>query len=402
MDVKKNLPFVIAIAVIGVIFVAVAVMAQRMYAGWSKVKQDDKQTDQERGDLRRKVPTPEHRGYAKDQLAKTEQEFERLKQTLLVWWDAGIYREDRTPGIFLGNLQELRRRITLFATAQGVQIEQNVPLMGFNELATNVPPTDVTFDMLKQKSMMRDIILLLIQEKVYSINGIQWLGPQKGGKLYSKYLVTVTFTCRYPQLAKFQADLVKSTRTQVVLRGEKSEKAESFELPRNYLVIEQLSYSASDLKMARLAAAGTPAGTDTTGTGTYPPGSYGHQPNTSSTIREPGRLVPEADAALGGRPRPDTAPGTNPYARTTPSYTGSMRPPGAGGPGAGTLPPGAGGATGRQEPKRVGREPLYNPLTVTMTISMVDFGEAIRGKLPVEEKKPAGSSSPASQPTGGQ
>jgi hypothetical protein len=277
--------------------------------------------------------------------------------------------------------------------------------MGFSELATNVPPTDVTFDMLKQKSMMRDIILLLIQEKVYSINGIQWLGPQKGGKLYNKYLVTVTFTCRYPQLAKFQADLVKSTRTQVVLRGEKSEKAESFELPRNYLVIEQLSYSASDLKMARLAAAGTPAGTDATGTGTYPPGSYGHQPSTSSTIREPGRLVSEAD--LGGRPRVGTTPGTDPYStRRTSPYAGSMGAHGATGPlppgATGTLPPGAGGATGRQEPKRVGREPLYNPLTVTMTISMVDFGEAIRGKLPVEEKKPARSSSPASQPTGGQ
>jgi hypothetical protein len=387
MGLKRNLPFVIAMVAIGVIFVAAAVVVQRSYAGWTKTKQEDKATDQELDELKRKVPTPEHRDYTKDE----------LKQSLLVWWDADVYNEDRTPGIFLGNLQELRRRIALFAASQKepVLLAEGVPLMGFDELRSGTPPPEVTFDMLKQKSIMRDIILLLIQEKVYSINSIVWKGPEKGGKLYNKYVVTVSFTCRYPQLAKFQTDLVKTAKTQVVLRGERGERTESFELPRNFLVIEQLSYAADDLKIARLGAPTTPTGT--TGTGTYPPGTGIYPPDSShhlpgsGSMRQPNQ--PVSSAASVRPPGASSGPGSDPYSRR-------VRPPGATGASATTDRT---VRSDRVEPEKEGREPLYNNLTVTMTISMVDFGEAIRGKLAVEnEKKAGGTARSTVQPTGGQ
>ncbi|MBN1916693.1 MAG: Amuc_1100 family pilus-like protein [Verrucomicrobia bacterium] len=366
MNLRRNLPFVIGVAAIGVVFVVVAVFVQRGYSGWNKVKQDDAQAEEELDNLRKMNPNAEHLEYAKKELADTEQAYDKLKELMCTWWDAGVYEEDRTPGIFLGNLQELRRRITLFAIESGVVLDANVPLMGFPELQTSVPPTEVTFDMLKQKSIMRDIILLLIQNKVQSVNAINWIGPEKGGKLYNKYLLNVSFTCKYPQLAKFQADLVNPSRTPVVLKGDKNEKSDRYELPRNYLVIEQISYEADDLKMARLAAAGTPA-TTTTGT------------TTTTTIMHGGRPIPDSSHQLGGSGSM-APPNTDPRRRRNP---GATTPSGA-------TTTGGGPARATVQHKDA-REPLYNILNVTMTISMVDFGEGIRGKLPVEEEKKTGT-----------
>jgi hypothetical protein len=182
---------------------------------------------------------------------------------------------------------------------------------------------------------------------VLSIDAIARLGPAAGGKLYKKYLFSVTFTCKYPALAKFQADLVNPAKTQVETFGE---------LPRNYLVIERLSYAAPDMKVAAIeAAAHGTMGTGTTGT----TGSTGSGP-PSPTL--PGRDYSgrgtggsSMDAGRTGSRPPDPRQPVNRDQRSTTTTP--------------TTP-------------TVGRMPNYNILKVTMTISMVDFGQEITGPVP--------------------
>ena len=173
-----------------------------------------------------------------------------LKQ-LLVWWDAAAYEQDRTPVIFLGNLQELRQRIERYAHAEALRLGEAVLDMGFEQLAMAHPADAVTVDMLKQKSIMSDILLLLIDSKVASVDRLVWHGAAAGGEFYNKYVLTVTFTCKYPQLARFLTKLAKASRTKVLPRWWFMKKSDTLELPRNFLVVESLSYVAEDAETAQ-------------------------------------------------------------------------------------------------------------------------------------------------------
>jgi hypothetical protein len=354
---KKNLTFIVLVALLGVAFVLALIWSPRQMAKRSKVEKDVKATRDRLEDLRGGYPSKEHLAQLKAQEQQAETDYAELKTRLMSWWDSDVYdpeKSPREPGLFLGDLQRLRSQIRRFAYDKGVQLAQGVDNLGFpDELSQDKPPAEVTLDMLKERSAIRDILLLLIdaagskeQAKVLSIDSIARLGPVAGGKLYKKHLFSVSFTCKYPALAKFQADLVDRAKTQVETFGE---------LPRNCLVIERLSYGATDAKVANLEAAASTEGR-TTATGS---GSSGSGAPPSPMTR------PTGMGSMGGhRPAETTRPPTRDQGAAT---------------------------------NMVGRMPNYNILNVTMTISMVDFSEEITGPIPgaEDEKKatPAGTGS---------
>ena len=353
---KKNFAFIAILAVLVVAFVASLVWLHRQASQLHKHKDEIESKQANLEQLGRKNPASEHLAAVKAQYEKAEAEYARLNSRLLTWWDKEIYdleKSPRQPVLFLGDLQQLRTRIRTFADNENVLLGTGVENLGFPELAQDTPPAEVTFEMLKQRSVIQDILMLLIQNKVESIDSITWRGPGAGGKLYKKYLVSVSFTCKYPSLAKFQTDLVNKVKVPVDPYGD---------FPRNYLVIEGLSYVTEDRKVASLASAGsTGSGTTRTGPGRTSPG------RTSSIRLVPGRILPGRSPS---RPPSGSAPGRTP----TRTGTGTMRQPTT-------------GAREKEKPS-VGREPNYNILTVTMTIAMVDFAEEVTGPVPaLEEEK---------------
>jgi len=330
------------LGVLAVVFIAVLVWTLGQVARRSEVSAKNRDTLEEIDSLKREKPTQEHLAAVEGEHEKAETEYADLKKLLLTWWDRGAYDETespRQPTLFLGNLQQLQRQIRAFAADKEVLLAAQVENLGFPELANDAPPVEVTFEMLKQRSITRDIILLLIHNGVQSIDSLTWLGPADGGKLYSKYRVGVSFTCKYPALAKFLEDLVEADKEPISGHGL---------FPRNYLVVEELSYNATDRKVAALAATttGSSGGTSRRGPGgpAYPE-EIRLYPSTSTT-----------KATSAESPR-----------RTTRSEAGPS----------------------------IGREPNYNVLTVTLTITMVDFDEEITGKIedlgkPKEESEPTG------------
>jgi len=346
MVLGKNIAFIAVLGVLAVVLIAVLVWAFGQVAAERSVKAKVSTALDEINKLKQKQPSEEHLAAVKKECEESEAEYANLKKLLLSWWDRGIYDETespRQPTLFLGNLQQLQRQIRAFAASRKpeVLLAQDVGNLGFPELANNAPPLEVTLEMLKQRSAMRDIILLLIHNGVQSIDSIAWLGPEGGGKLYSKYRISVSFTCKYPALAKFLENLVAVEKQPISGHGL---------LPRNYLVVEELSYSATDRKVAAL-------GTTTTGSGgsTHPGVPHG----------------PAYPEEVGWYPTtPKTTTAKTPAAETPSPTT--------------TSAPGS----------RVGREPNYNILTVTLTIAMVDFSEEITGKIEDIEKpkesEPAG------------
>ena len=374
MVLKKNVTFTVIVALLAVAFVVALVWLQRQTSNRGRIEKEVKSTRDRLEELGGGYPSKEHLAQLKVQEKDAETESAQLNSALKVWWDSEVYDPEKTPrepGLFLGDLQRLRSQIRKFAYDKGVELAQGVDNLGFpDELGQDKPPVEVTLDMLKERSAIRDILLLLIdaagskeQGKVFSIDAIARKGPAAGGKLYKKYLFSVTFTCKYPALATFQADLVNKAKTAVEVFGE---------LPRNYLVIEGLSYGATDAKVEALEAASrAPTGTGS-GTGSGPPwptirspSSGGTGGGTSMDAGRTGSRPPDPRQPLGREPSSTTA-------TTTPA---------------------------------VGRMPNYNILKVTMTISMVDFTEEITGPVPgaeAEEKTtPAGSgSSTGSMPSG--
>jgi hypothetical protein len=372
MVLKRNLPFVAGLAIIAVLFVVVLVWLLGQVSALAKIKSDIKAKRTALEEVERKVPTKEHLAAIKQEYEKAAAAYTALKEQLLAWWDKDVYDEEkssRQPGLFLGSLQELRRQIIKFADKQHVLLGTGVENLGFPEVAAGTPPAEVTFDMLKQRSIVRDVFMLLLNSKVESIDAVNWIGPESGGKLYSKYSLSVVFTCKYPSLAKFQTDLVNKAKVPVDIYGD---------FPRNFLVVDQLSYQTQDLKVASLeeaarssaATAPATAGTTTTTTARRNPATgtarstTGNLDHLRPDIRE--RILAR-EALLRGRRqypgegvrRPDSTSTTRDVARAR-----------------------------EEEKPTVGREPNYNILTVTMTIAMVDFNEQVTGKIPaLEEEK---------------
>jgi hypothetical protein len=350
MVLSKNITFIAVLGALAVVFIAVLVWAVGWVAARREVgaQREDKLAELER--LRKDKPTEEHLAAVSEEHEKAETEYAKLKELLLTWWDRSVYDETespRQPTLFLGNLQRLRSHIRAFAEEKGVVLGGAVENLGFLELANDAPPVEVTLDMLKQRSIMRDIILLLIHNGVESIDSVQWLGPAGSGKLYSKYRVSVSFTCEYPALARFLQNLIDVDKEVIPGYGR---------LPKNYLVVESppFSYSATDRKVAALDTS-----TSTTRTAT----------GTTRSLRGPGDTYGQPP---GGR---SSATGTDTARRTT----------------------------AREEGPNVGREPNYNILTVTLTISMVDFGKEITGDIedlrkPSEESEPTGRRTTRSAP----
>ena len=322
--------------------------------------------------LSKEDPTQDHLNEIKAQHDKAKNEYAGLNERLLTWWDKDVYDEKKSPRepvLFLGDLQSASTQVLRFAAKKRVGLAPDVENLGFPELLRDdKPPAIVTYDMLKERSAIKDILMLLIHDGVESIDAISRLEPAPGGKLYGKLLFSVSFTCKYPSLAKFQADLVNTAKVPVDPYGD---------FPRNYLVIERLSYLAEDRKVAYLADAATAAerATPTTDSRRIPTDSR-RIPTDRGRIRttDPGPLVPNAERIR----RPDGYDGG-----------GSM---GARGRGTVRRPPSVvGGREVREQPRTtVGRMPNYNILSVTMTISMVDFAEDITGEIPAlqEEKTP--------------
>ncbi len=343
MGSKSNIAFYVVVGALVVVFLGALVWMHLQTSERGKLKKKIGVVRAELERLSKENPTPEHLDQIKAQHDKAKTEYAGLIERLLAWWDKDVYDEQKSPRepvLFLGDLQRSRTQIRRFATKKHVELDPDVENLGFPEfLSDDKPPAEVTYDMLKERSAVKDILMLLIHDGVESIDSITRLEPAPGGKLYGKHLFSVSFTCKYPSLAKFQADLVNTAKVPVDPYGD---------FPRNYLVIERLSYLAQDRKIDRIeqeaaaARAASAAGSD----------------------------VPHAELIR----RPDTYDGRG--------SLGSM-----GGRGYGTVrrPPSVvGGADVREQPRTttVGRMPNYNILSVTMTISMVDFDEDITGEIP--------------------
>jgi hypothetical protein len=366
MVLRKNLPFAAALGAAVVVFILALVWLLGRVSTLTKVKGETASQRAALAAVERKVPTKEHLAAIKKQHGQAEAAYAKLKEQLLAWWDKDVYDPDessRQPGLFLGSLQELQGQLISFAESQGVWLGSGVENLAFPELAEGKTPVEVTFEMLKQRSAVRDVITLLIHDKVESIDAINWLGSDKGGSLYGKYRVSVVFTCKYPSLAKFQADLVNKAKVSVPGHGD---------FPRNFLVIEQLAYQAKDLK-----AAGTESiASRTSSTRTTPRRTTSPSSNILDSRREGfDKLPPSVREAILRREaamRAHAARSTVRTTRTTPRTTPA-----------------------RDEDKpTVGREPNYNILTVKMTIALVDFNQEITGKIPAleeEKKKSKGS-----------
>jgi hypothetical protein len=199
-----------------------------------------------------------HARPALDELRKwqvdTDTAYRALLEQLLVWWDAAAYEQDRTPVIFLGNLGQLGSRIRLYAHAEAVRFGNDAFHMRFEQPATVRRAGTVPVEMLKQKSVMSDILLLLIHSKVMSVDRLEWHGSAvAGGEFYDKYVLTVVVTCKYPQLASFLAKLATLSKTKVLPRWWSMKKEDTLELPCSFLVVESLSYVAEDAASAQKA-----------------------------------------------------------------------------------------------------------------------------------------------------
>jgi len=338
MVLKKNIPFLAILAVLVVAFLASLVWLHSQISARAKINKEIKATKAFLDGLRRGNPTNAHLDAANNELEQAEVAYAQLKKRLRTWWDSAVYDPNKShvnPGLFLGDLQGLRDQIRRFAYNSRVALGTGVDHLSFPELlGADKPPPEVTYAMLKQSSVVRDILLLLIHENVESIDSLQFLREEQAeGRLYKKYLFRVSFTCTYPSLANFQADLVTKSKTAVDPYGE---------FPRNYLVIEELAYTTVDRKVASLEAAARmeEAGASETGTRSNTPSSRGIPPEF-----EYGRRAPRGE--------------------TIPPY----------------------GTTRESETPRVGRPPNYNILNVTMTIALADFTKEITGHEPTPEQE---------------
>lgn len=364
---KNNIAFYAVMGALVVVFLGALVwmLGRTSEGGKLKKKIGVVLADLER--LSKENPTQDHLNKIKAQHDKAKNEYAGLNERLLTWWDKDVYDEKKSPRepvLFLGDLQRLRTQIRRFAAKERIGLALDVENLGFPELLReDKPPVVVTYEMLKERSAIKDILMLLINDGVESIDAISRLEPTPGGKLYGKLLFSVSFTCKYPSLAKFQADLVNTAKVAVDPYGD---------FPRNYLVIERLSYLAEDRKVAYLADAAAAERAAPTTDSRRIPTDRGRIRTT-----DPGPLVPHAERIR----RPDGYDGGG--------SLGSM-----GGRGRGTVrrPPSVvGGREVRKQPRTtVGRMPNYNILSVTMTISMVDFAQDITGEIPAlqEEKTP--------------
>jgi len=339
MHPKKNIAFTAIVAILVVVFLIVAVWLLHQASAVSKLKNKNEAKEASIDRLKTLRPTKQRLEGLSTHKDDDTTAYAQLKEQLLTWWDKDVYdpeKSPRNPGLFLGNLQTLSRQIRYFAYKKKVTLGTDVPNLSFPELlGEDRPPREVTYDMLKQASAVRDILMLLIHEEVESIDSIAFLsgsGPEPGGKLFKKYLFSVSFSCRYPSLANFQADLVNRTKTPVDPYGE---------YPRNFLVIQRLSYDAADRKVASLEAAAA-----------------------------------AESAAAEGRTTPSTGPAVSPYGRELAiDEYGRAR----------EFAP-----REREETKpTIGREPNYNILNVTMTITLFDFTEEITGPIPGTEERNA-------------
>jgi hypothetical protein len=372
---KNNIAFYAVVGALVVVLLGALVwMLGRTSEGGKLKKEVDKVwADLER--LAKDNPTKEHLDKIKAQHDKANNEYAALNERLRTWWDKDVYDEKKSPRepvLFLGDLQSASTQIRWFAAKKRVELAPDVENLGFPDLLRNdKPPVVVTYEMLKERSAIKDILMLLIHDGVESIDAISRLEPAPGGKLYGKLLFSVSFTCKYPSLAKFQADLVNTAKVPVDPYGD---------FPRNYLVIERLSYLAEDRKVAYLEDAATAERAAATTDSRRTPTGTRRTPTDRGRIRstDPGSFVPNS-----GRIRPPDG-----Y-----DARGSM---GARGHGTVRRPPSVGGGReGREQPRTtVGRMPNYNILSVTMTIAMVDFGEDVTGTIPAleEERKPSTAS----------
>jgi len=365
MALKKNIVFTAILAILAVVFIASLVWLQGQTSALRKITTEKKSTREEIEGYLKDKPTKEHEAQLEEQYEQIEASYDALtKDRLMIWWDKDVYdvkKSPTEPGLFLGRLQELRRQVATFANDQEVLLGTGVENLDFPELAENKPPLEVTIEMHKECSAVRDIIMLLLQNKVESINSIKRMGPQAGGKLYGKYLFSVSFSCKYPALATFQTDLVNKMKVPVGTYGD---------FPRNYLVVERLSYVAQDLKVAAMEAAATTTTTTGSNRNTRSNPAGGRMPGPSGTVRQPPNY--------GNQPDPGSG--------LAPTRYGSMSPNSRGARAAGPR---------QKETYRVGREPNYNILTVTMTISMVDFSEELTGAIPGLEEKEEDKKTPS-------
>jgi hypothetical protein len=394
---KENLPFIAVLGALAVAFIVVLVWVHSQVSAKGTVSRELKALNEDYATLIRNDASQKHQDAVRKQVEEAKTSFQALKERLLKWWDPDVYNEQASPlqpTLFLGQLQDLRRQIRALAdkhTPFPVLLAQGVENMAFPELGTDkdIPPTEVTYDLIKQHSIMRDIMALLIANDVDSINAISWGGKVKGDDLYDKYLVTVQFTCKYPSLARFQSALLNNTKTVVSPFGD---------LPRNMFVIEDLAYVTEDQKAAKLAAA---AAATSSGSGTGSPGTTYPGTTYPGTSANPNR------GSGGGRPTgPFSHQPTGPGGTVTrPTGTGSMaagsRMPGRS---TGTTPDTRSGVqpdTTRTQPDIPGRMPAYNILTVQMTIAMVDLSEQVTGEIPAlkaeKEKKKTTPSTSGSQ-----
>ncbi|MBN1917360.1 MAG: hypothetical protein JW889_05580 [Verrucomicrobia bacterium] len=160
---------------------------------------------------------------------------------LLTWWDSAAHEEVESPHVALGNLQQFWSRIPTYARAE------NVWMYGPVERPLNLrSDRAAAADILRQSSFMSDVFLLLVHSKVLAIHEIKWHGRATGGEFHDEYSMTVVCSCKYPQLALFLAKLATEPKTKVLPRWWFLKREDTLELPRNFLVVDSLSFVVRD------------------------------------------------------------------------------------------------------------------------------------------------------------
>ncbi len=376
ITIRKNIIFYSLLGILILLFVASIVWLKIVRGEKNKMEKQLVERKVELESLKSYVPTKEHEVKLDEEKEQIQQEYEKIKEKVLRWFDviSSVEAETR-PHIFLGDLQTLASKIRDYAQKQGIPLSDKARFIGYEEyLREGIPPVaDADFIQLqKERSAIRDIMALLIHNEVEGIEEIVRLspataGPTTGGasgymggatqtsSLYKTIPFLVKFYCTYPALANFQKSLVSPTKVPTPLGT----------VPNNYLIIQELSYVAvsaleeQEAEMAKKAAM-----------------SAAERSSTSSTTTRGSMRPPTGSMSRGTRSTSPSIRDWSPYiplsrqGRTTYS-TGSMR-------------------TARESRKKkeekpmIGRYPQYNLLTVTMKIDMIDFNSELTG---IEEQK---------------